>query len=77
VRYGNCWLWALPRWLRGKKRYLIVRKSNHTIWPHVMLTDDLRDVEIEEFTADEVKKGWKAFFHAPFFKGHVRKGKDE
>lgn len=77
MRYGNCWLWALPRWLRGERRYLIVRKSNHTIWPHVMLTDDISQVQIEEFTADEVKKGWRAFFHALVFKGHVRNGKGD
>ena len=77
MRFGNCWLYALPRWLLGKQRYLIVRKSNHAIWPHVMLTDDISSVEIEEFTADKPLKGWRGFFHAPFFRGHVRKGKDE
>jgi len=77
VRYGNCWLWALPRWLRGQKRYLIVRKSLHTIWPHVMLTDDISQVDVEEFTAEKPSKGLLGFLHAPFFKGRIRKGKGE
>ena len=77
MRYGNCWLWALPRFFSGKKRYLIVRKSRYTFWPHAMLTDDISECEVEEYKPDEPQMGFWSFLMAIIFKGHVRKGKGE
>jgi hypothetical protein len=67
----------MPRWLRGEKRYLIVRKSLLTFWPHVMLTDSIEGIEVEEFKPLHPIKGWRAMFAAIVFKGRVRVGKGE
>jgi len=42
-----------------------------------MLTDDISQVDVEEFTAEKPSKGLLGFLHAPFFKGRIRKGKGE
>jgi len=43
-----------------------------------MLTDDLKDVEIEESVPHgEKKKGMAGIWHAITSKWHVRKGRDE
>ena len=74
----NCWLWALPKWFRGERRYLIVRWSRRVPWiPHVMLTDDISEVEIEEAVPVNPKTGWRAWLDAPFFRARIRKGKGE
>ena len=74
-----CWCYALPRWFFGKRKYLIVRWSKYIKGvPHVMLADDLKDVEIEESVpAGEKKKGWAGIRHALTSKWTIRKGRDE
>ena len=74
-----CWCYALPKWFRGERRYLVIRWSRHIPWvPHVMLTDDLKDVEIEESVPEgEKQNGWAGVWHAITSKWMVRRGKDE
>lgn len=44
LRWGNCLLFALGRWAtRGG--YLVVRKSRHGWWPHVIWSQDLKTFE--------------------------------
>ena len=74
-----CWCYAIPRWLFGKRKYLIVRWSKHIRFvPHIMLADDLGDVEIEESVpVGKKKNGWRGVWHALTSDWYVRKGKDE
>lgn len=75
---GNCWLYALPRWLKNPSgSYLVVRKSRHSFWPHVMLAQSIEDLEVEEFVPVKPKSGWRATFHALIYEGKVRRGKGE
>ena len=74
-----CWCCAIPKWFLGKRKYLVIRWSKHIRFiPHVMLIDDLKDVEIEESVpVGEKKDGFKGVWHAMTSKWTVRKGKDE
>lgn len=77
MKRGNCWIYALPRWFKGYRagKYLIVRKSVHTFWPHVMLADSIAGVLVEEFTPIAPLKGWRVALQALWFKGRVKKGR--
>ena len=74
-----CFCYALPRWIFGKRKYLIVRWSKYIPFvPHVTLSDDLKDVEIEEAVpVGEKKRGLRGLWHALTAKWTVRKGLDE
>ena len=74
-----CWCYAIPRWLTGKRKYLVIRWSRYIRFvPHVMLTDDLKDVEIEEsISVGEKQKGWRGVVHALTSKWTIRKGRDK
>lgn len=78
MRYGNCWTYALPRWLRNPRgSYLVVRMSKHAFWPHVFLAHSIDGLEVEEFKPVKPKEGVRAWFHAIIYEGRVRKGKGE
>lgn len=78
MKRGNCWLWALPRWLKNPAgSYLIVRKSRYSIWPHVMLTSSIEDVDVQEYVPLKPQRGVIGFFRAIYFRGYVRKGKGD
>ena len=78
MRYGNCWLYAVPRWLKNPRRtYLVVRVSKHGFWPHVFFAESIDGLEVEEFRPVKPQQGIIGFLHAIFFKGWVRKGKGE
>ena len=74
-----CWCYAIPRWLTGKRKYLVIRWSRYIRFiPHVMLTDDLKDVEIEEsIPLGKKQKGWRGVVHALTAKWTIRKGRDD
>ncbi len=78
MKYGNCWLYALPKWLKNpRKTYLIIRMSKYTFWPHVFFAESIDDIEVEEFQPLKPQKSLWGIFHALCFKGRVRKGKGE
>lgn len=76
--YGNCWAYAIPRWLQNpRRRYLVVRMSRAGVWPHVMFAHSIEELEIEEFAPVERVYGWRGFLAAFWFRGGVAKGKGE
>jgi hypothetical protein len=76
MRRTNCWFYALPKWFRGERKYLIVRWSHHLPWiPHVMLADDISQVDVEEVIPEKPRSGWRGYLTSPLFKARVRKGK--
>jgi hypothetical protein len=78
MKYGNCWVYALPKWLRHPwTTYLVirfVRKPNLPI-PHVFFAKSIAGLEVEEFQPIERKPvWWKAIFHKLWYRGRIRKG---
>jgi len=66
---SNCVLFALGRWItRGG--YLVIRRSRHGFWWHVLWCADLRDAEVEHYVPQHYAGRW-AFLHKLFFRGHV------
>ena len=67
--FGNCLIFALWCWAtRGG--YLILRRSHHGWWPHVLWCAHLRDAEIEHY----VPLGYSRYFaasHKVLFRGYV------
>lgn len=71
----NCWFYAIPRWWRGEKRYLILRWSVYHRWiPHAMLTNDISPIWIEEVVPVNPKEGFMALLSAPLFEARFREG---
>lgn len=80
MRWGNCWLYALPKWFKNyfKGFWLSIRKSKNSWVPHVVVSKNLNGVEVEEYVpCDPVvpTKWWHHLaLHTLIFKGRVRKG---
>lgn len=75
MRYGNCWLYTIPKLLREGGYIIVYRSPRNRLVPHSMWVKDISDpmAEIYEFIPDRPKTGILGFFHAFFFRGHVRK----
>jgi hypothetical protein len=74
MMHGNCWAYALLRWKYRQGQYLIVRKSKYTFWPHCMMADSIKTLEVEEFKPVKPQRGWTAWIRAIWFEGRVRRG---
>lgn len=77
MKWGNCWTYAIKRWIEEgpASSYIIMRFSKRA--PHVLhafFTKSIENTEVEEYYAKEPKQGWRAWLHAPWFKGKIRKG---
>lgn len=72
MRFGNCWLYALPLFL-SKGGYLVVCWSpRNRLIPHAMWTQDLQGVEVHEFIPDHPRTGLFGLLFAILFRGRVR-----
>ena len=72
---NNCLAWSLPRWLRNYLRgeALIIRRSKHNVFPHVMRARCIKGVEVIEYVPlDPSTKPLPV--HALLFRGEVRSG---
>ena len=70
MRWGNCLLFALWRWVtRGG--YLILRRSHHGWWLHVLWSPDLRDARLEHYVPRAYARPWWAWGHKVLFRGTV------
>ncbi len=57
----------------GKGGYIILRRSKyHPLILHAMWAKDLENIELHEFVPESPKKGWRAIFHNPLFKGKIQ-----
>jgi len=66
---SNCLIFALWRWVtRGG--YLILRRSHHGWWPHVLWSSHLRNAEIEHYVPRRYSQHF-APFHKILFRGDV------
>ena len=79
--WGNCFLWALPKWLKGyfQGRSFVIRKSLISWVPHTMIIDCVKDTIIEEYIPEHFAIPQNKFLakipiHTILFKGRVRKG---
>jgi hypothetical protein len=66
VKWGNCWFYALPRWLKNpSKTYLIIRLSHESWFPilHVFFARSIAHTEVEEFKPSHWTK--KHFIRGP------------
>jgi hypothetical protein len=67
--FGNCLFFGLWRWMtRGG--YLILRRSHHGWWPHVLWCQNLRDAEIEHYVPLKYSTHFAAS-HKFLFRGYV------
>jgi len=67
--FGNCLFFGLWRWMtRGG--YLILRRSHHGWWPHVLWCEHLRDAEIEHYVPKRYSSHFAAS-HKLFFRGYI------
>lgn len=75
MRFGNCWLYTIPKMIRDGGYILVTRSPRNRFVPHSMWIEDINDPnsEIHEFVPDTPKRGIMGFFHAFLFKGHIRK----
>jgi hypothetical protein len=72
---GNCWSYAIPHWLKSpRSSYLTIRLSASNAWPHVFYSHDIDGLQVEEFRPVKRLSGWKSYFAAVWFRGHVRNG---
>jgi len=79
--FGNCFSWAIPKWLRGyfQGKSLVVRKSLISWVPHAMVVDCLKNVFVEEYIPQHFSIPQKIILkqipiHTMLFRGRVRKG---
>lgn len=76
-KFGNCWTHAIPKWWK-KGGYIVVRRSGYMAVPHVMWTDNLSGVELEEFApVSKQFKGLAGFVRSFFHFGHVQTIKED
>lgn len=80
--WGNCFLWAIPKWLKGyfQGKSLVIRKSLISWVPHAMIVDCVDGMEIEEhipvhFAVPQNKFLAKIPIHTIIFRGKIRRGK--
>jgi len=75
----NCWAFVWAKWLEAgpAKTYLIVRKSLHTVVPHVFFAESIDGLQVSELKPLRPKRGlnglWRVFYH----KSRVREGEGE
>lgn len=79
MKWSNCIIWAIPRWLRGYLRgqALVIRRSAHTWVPHCSIAKCIKDLIVEEYIPQRVPQSkWLRWFpvQAILFKGLVRRG---
>lgn len=79
MRWGNCWAWAIPKWLKDYFRgdALVIRKSAITWVPHAMRARCIKGLQIEEFIPEHfpnTKIGRMFPVQSICFKGRVRNG---
>lgn len=68
---SNCLIFAVWRWAtRGG--YLVLRRSHHGWWPHVIWCEDLRDATIEHYVPRQYSRNF-AFAHKILFRGYISK----
>ena len=74
---GNCWDYALAKWLRPESTYLVVRRSKYANWLHCFYAPSIDGLYVEEFKPLAPQRGWRAVMEALRFEGRVRKGEGE
>ena len=68
--FSNCWLYAVPKFIR-EGGYLIIGWSPRNRYiPHVSWSRNLQN--LEGFVPISPKKGWIGVLTSPFFKGYVK-----
>lgn len=73
MKSGNCWIFAVRRWIkRPRTTYLVIRISKHGIWPHMFFAKSIEGIDVEEFVPRRPRRGIVGFFHAIFYSGRVR-----
>ena len=91
MKWGNCWFYALPKWLKNpRKTYLIIRMTHKAWFPvlHVFFARSIKHTEVEEFKPSEWTE--KYFVRGPLglafkiipiygilFHGRIRRGLGE
>lgn len=66
---SNCLIFAVWRWItRGG--YLILRRSHHGWWPHILWCEDLRDANIQHYVPLEYSDDFAAS-HKVLFRGYI------
>jgi hypothetical protein len=71
----NCWAFAIPKWLKSGtfENYIIVRKSEHSVVPHVQFCRGPLIQFIEECNPLVPRKGFLGFLSSFWHKGKIRK----
>lgn len=92
MRWGNCWFYVLPKWLKNPRNtYLIIRLTREPSVipiPHVMFAESIKNTEVTEFKPSAWTK--KNIIYGPlgmvfrkipiyslFFHGRIRTGLGE
>lgn len=72
MKYGNCWTYAIPRFVR-EGGFIIVRWSpRNKFIPHISYSRDLET--IEEFVPDRPRTGLLGILSSFVFRGSIKKG---
>jgi hypothetical protein len=67
--FSNCLIFAVWRFLR-RGGYLIMRRSRHGWWPHILWCEHLRDAVIEHYVPFNYSEHFAAS-HKIIFRGYV------
>ena len=73
MKFGNCWLYALPRWLREGGYIVVCWSPRNTFVPHAMFTQDIQGVEVEEYVPINPRSGLVGVLSSVLFRGRVRR----
>jgi len=78
MKRGNCWIYALARWVKNPRgTYIVIRLSRRSIWPHLFFAESIDGLEVSEFVPDSPRRGVLGFFHALWYRGRIRFGAGE
>lgn len=72
MRWGNCWIFALPRWWRRGGALVVIRSPRNRNIPHAMWAPDASGLAVEEFVPDRPREGVFGLLHSLWFRGRVR-----
>lgn len=72
MKYGNCWLHALPRWFRQGGYLVVCWSPRNPFVPHAMHCDSMAGVEVTEYVPITPRTGLVGVLCSFLFAGRVR-----